>query len=237
MPDRLQERFQERRGVRDAEALEALAPGLRESLEAVDRLVPDLAASHARYVAEAETTPVMAASLELSRFLIAWCSTVQPLRIVDLGSGFTSYALRRWAETEGAGSKELLSVDDEVEWLGRSREFSARSGLDSEGFLTWGEFEGLAGARAGFDLVVNDFSSVRRRAELTDRVFGLVRRGGAVLCDDIQKARLWRAARQAARRQHFDGYSLRTYTLDRIGRFAWIGLKSSALPGRAPARA
>jgi len=47
-------------------------------------------------------------------------------------------------------------------------------------------------------------------------------RAGAIVCDDIQKARIWRAARSAARKSRFSGLSLREQTLDSTGRFAWL---------------
>jgi hypothetical protein len=55
--------------------------------------------------------------------------------------------------------------------------------------------------------------------------FALVRPGGAIICDDIHKARIWRAARNSMWRTGLQGWSLREETLDSIGRFALLAVR------------
>lgn len=225
LPDRLKVRAQARRGRADAIALSRELPALTETESVPNATIPDIAVRHAEYIRATGTNADMAASVELCRFLVQMCAAFRPGRIADLGSGITSWTLRTWRDAE-CPDCEVVSVDDNPDWLARSREFSAAAGTREDDFFTWDQF--LDGPAAGtrFDLVVYDFGSVRDRAALMQRAFDLVAPGGAIVCDDIQKARIWRAARSAARNSRFSGLSLREQTLDPTGRFAWLARHS-----------
>ena len=221
LPDRLKVRAQARRGRRDAVALHRQIPVLSGLESAPDRIIPDIVERHVEYIRTTGTNAEMAASIELCRFLVRWCEANRPGRIADLGSGITSWTLRTWRDSE-CRTCEVVSVDDNPTWLDRSREFSAAAGTGEDGFLIWGQFLEGPAVETRFDLVVYDFGSVRDRAALMQRAYDLVAPGGAIVCDDIQKARIWRAARTATRRSGFSGLSLREETLDSAGRFAWL---------------
>jgi len=222
LPDAWQERLLDREGRRDARRLLAREPRLEAALRASreagsgDDPVED---AYRAYVELPGPDPVMAASLPFARFLRAWCEAREPARVADLGSGFTSWVLRWWARD--GGPERLLSVDDDPEWLEVSRRFVRERGLGDGGFLSWEEF-----LRDGdrFDLLVWDFSGVKRRAVETRRASRRVAEGGALLFDDIHKARLWHRARWLDWLGPAEGYSLRAFTMDEFGRYAWLGL-------------
>lgn len=228
LPDRLKVRAQARRGRRDSRDLHRHLPGLASARSVADRIVPAIEARHADYVRATGTNAEMAASIELCRFLVEWCEVVRPDRIADLGSGITSWTLRTWRDSESATS-EIVSVDDDEAWLNRSREYSATAGTGDGGFVSWQSFLATPGVDSSFDLVVCDFGSVRDRARQMQRAFDLVAPGGAIICDDVQKARIWRAARAATRRSGFLGHSLREETLDSLGRFAWLAQRPAEI--------
>ena len=225
LPDRLKVRAQARRGRVDAVALQRELPALTETESVPDSIIPDIAVRHAEYIRATGTNEDMAASVELCRFLVQLCAVDKPRRIADLGSGITSWTLRTWRDAEHP-TCEVVSVDDNPDWLGRSREFSVAAGTGGADFFTWDQFLEGPAAETKFDLVVYDFGSVRVRTSLMQRAFDLVAPGGAIVCDDIQKARIWRAARSATRRSRFSGRSLREQTCDTKGRFAWLARHS-----------
>lgn len=225
LPDRLKVRAQARRGRTDAITLRGDCPALTGSESAPDTIIPAISVRHAEYIRATGTNTDMAASVELCRFLVQYCDAFHPERIADLGSGITSWTLRTWRDAE-CPSCSVISVDDNPDWLKRSREFSAAAGSGEDDFLTWEEFLEGPATRTQFDLVVYDLGSVRDRALLIQTAFDLVAPGGAIVCDDIQKARIWRAARSAARNSRFSGLSLREQTLDPTGRFAWLARHS-----------
>ena len=68
------------------------------------------------------------------------------------------------------------------------------------------------------------FIRAERLPDVLDRVDG----DGALVCDDIHKHRVWKAARSCAGAPGLDSYSLRAYTLDRWGRYAWLARRVGA---------
>jgi predicted O-methyltransferase YrrM len=226
LPDRLKVRAQARRGRRDLQSLSRRFDGLylnrASSDSAITDLLEELPDRLAEYIQVTGTDEVMAASIELCRFLVRWCEQQRPGRLVDLGSGITSWTLRSWRDRRSPEST-VISVDDHPDWLSRSRDFSRQAGTGDRNFLLWDEFQERHGSDR-FDLVVHDFGSVRVRARQMARAFALVRPGGAIVCDDIHKARIWRAARNSMWRTGLQGWSLREETLDSIGRFALLAV-------------
>lgn len=221
LPDPVQEWLLEREGERDAARLQERIPDLGEALARERGEVED---AYRAYLEGEEADPVMAASLPFSRFLLAWCRARRPGRIADLGSGFSSWVVRRWAQ-EAAGDVEVDSVDDDPVWLRRSEAFVRERGGPEGRFLSWRSFcrEAAEGAEP-YDLVVWDFGDVGTRARETPQAADRVAPGGTLLLDDVHKHRLWRAARRMRRRRGPEGYSLRAHTLDGYGRYAWLAL-------------
>lgn len=232
LPDVLQRRLLEREGRRDLGRLAERLPGLAEELGVgaaggdgerpgpgpADREPQDeLREAHGRYLSLGPTDPAMTASLPFADVLGAWCRALRPPRIAELGTGFSSWVVRRWAPP-GA---DVVSVDDDPEWLERSRTFVRGEGLPEGEFVTWETFRRRDRAH---DLVVWDFSDVRTRASATPEAADRVAPGGALLFDDAHKHRLWKRARRLARRPAVEGYSLHALTLDEHGRYAWLAL-------------
>jgi predicted O-methyltransferase YrrM len=204
-----------RRAARDREAVRRHFPGLQAALAGAARA--DLAAEHARYCREVSSDR-MAASLELSVFLRHWCATRDPARAIDLGSGFTSYVLRRHRAEDGDRC-EIWSVDDDPAWLERARAFVASHHLDVQHMVSWREFR--SARPHAFDLVVHDAGSMTFRAETLDAALDLAAPAGLVVLDDVHKSD-YRAVvleRLAARGLSF--LSLRDALRDRYGRYAY----------------
>ncbi len=224
LPDHLKLMAQARRGRRDRQRLFLEFAGLgvdaRSSECPVDRLIEEIPVRLDEYIGQTGTDEIMAASIELCRFLVRWCEARRPGRLVDLGSGITSWTLRAWRD-RCSPSSTVVSVDDDPAWLARSRAFSSEAGTGDREFLLWDDFLERFGSDR-FDLVVHDFGSVRERARQMSTAFDFVAPGGAIICDDIHKARIWRAARNSMWRAGWTGWSLREETLDSIGRFALL---------------
>lgn len=176
----------------------------------------DLAESYADYTSRISTGG-SAASLELSSLLLAVCRLLKPRRAVDLGSGFTSYVLRRHAR-EAGGDIEVLSVDDSPEWLSRTGDYLAEHGLERTGLLVWEDFE--ASGDSAFDLTVLDVRPIKRRVEQLPRLVGGLRPGGMILVDDVHKPHMVQPMLELVARHSWVCASLKSRTLDRHGRFA-----------------
>lgn len=173
--------FAERsRATRDADAVRAAFPWIDGVHAGPERAA--LAAEHARYCRDISSEK-MAADLGFSAFLQLWCLANKPKRVVDLGSGFTSFVLRRYAAK--AGGCEVWSVDDDAAWLGRTRDYLAEMEQDRAHLMVWSEF--IKTAPRDFDLVVHDAGSMQFRADNLGAALDLARSGGLVLLDDIHR--------------------------------------------------
>lgn len=168
------------------------------------------------------STPVMAASLELCALLLATARRLRPRRILDLGSGLSSYVLRSFAVESGTAS--VVTVDDDAAWLERSRAFLASRGLPTGEMHVWEAF--AATTPAPFDLVLHDLGTMRVRAATLPRVLELAAPDGIVVLDDLHPkgAPYCDIAPEACRRAGRTLYSLRPLSFDAIGRFAGIAI-------------
>lgn len=239
LPDVLQRRLLEREGHRDLARLGRRLPEVAAELGigtghgsegggdgrrpgVADRGPRDeLREAHGRYLSLGPTDPAMAASLPFADVLGALCRALRPRSVAELGTGFSSWVVRRWSP---AGA-EVVSVDDDPQWLERSRAFVRAEGLREGEFVPWETFRGR---ERRHDLVVWDFGGVRTRASATPEAADRVAAGGALLFDDVHKHRLWKRARRLARRRPVEGCSLHALTLDEYGRYAWLALFGDA---------
>jgi predicted O-methyltransferase YrrM len=202
-------------GARDARRLGREHP----RLAATGSAAGDLRALYERYVAEV-SSPEMAVSWESARYLRDLCEAVRPARVLDLGSGFSSLVLRRYAAAAGH-PVSVVSVDDDAQWLERTRDFLAEHGHSGDGELRlWDDFAGAPGEP--FDVVFHDLAyGERRETAMTTAVSALSARG-VIVFDDAQHLGHRRAAQRVAHDAGLATYSLYRRTLDGIGRFALL---------------
>lgn len=160
--------------------------------------------------------PNHAASLELIATLWLLAEDSGARRIIDLGSGFTSFILRTYA-AEHPGV-EVWSVDDSAEWLERTRGWLGEKGVSTAHLYTWDNL--MTQGRHDFDLVLHDMGMMDTRARcLTDAV-GLAREGGLVILDDVHMAEY--RAHVAKTLEGRTLWSLKRFTRDPITRYAWL---------------
>lgn len=176
---------------------------------------------HAAYVAGV-STPKMAMSLETAVLLHLLCVDARPRRLLDLGSGFSSFVLRRYAKETGA---EVTSVDDNGDWLARTAAFLADHDLSSDRLRHWDAF--VADPAPPYDLIFYDFSSMPVRRDNLPHALDWAA-GGIVVLDDLHKAPYADAARGLiARRPDLRLLPARGHTADRLGRFAGVVVPSA----------
>lgn len=202
---------------------------LRKRFPQIDRplsndLQQELAAEHAEYVASVSTAS-MAASLETATLLWRLCDAVKPTRLLDTGSGFSSFVLRRWAgEQEYAA---VWSVDDDAQWLERTRAFLASRKLTDRGLMTWEAF--AAQDNGPFDLVFHDMGTMATRIHSLPAVLRRVTPDtGVIVLDDTHNRKYVEAARVELKHCRATVLDAGSWTLDSFRRRATIacGLNS-----------
>ena len=67
------------------------------------------------------------------------CRAPTPTRVLDLGSGFSSLALRHYAASAGH-AVSVVSVDDNPRWLDTTRDYLEEHGYSAGELRPWSEF-------------------------------------------------------------------------------------------------
>ena len=208
------------RGTIDAIRIARRVPELRDYERLANLPRSTLHPLYQEYVTTVSNR-TMAVSFELAVFLTVLSTLSQPKRVLDLGSGFSSLVLRKFAR-EAGGDVAVWSVDDSPLWLEATRRFLDRHGMDVNHLLTWDEFE--AEEKAPFDLVLYDLGTMDTRAAKIGEVLPLVRRSGLLVLDDLHVSRYAWHVRAALQSAGLRSYSLMRFTLDEIGRFSMLVL-------------
>lgn len=207
-------------GWYDAFRLRLQLPGLRgyRSFQLIDSL--ELAQAHQAYISTV-SSPRWAVSLETSRFMVFLCTVLKPASILDLGSGFSSLAFR-WYQRQADGDNcRVVSVDEDSEWLLKTRQFCDSLSLGDAYFLTLSDFTQREPQK--YDLIFYDLTpTMDRRASKLHLVQRYAHERTIAILDDVHYGYYHSAVRKWVKENRFQGYSLRHYTLDFIGRYAML---------------
>lgn len=201
-------------GVRDAH------PELIPADEALLEAHQQIATAYRGYVRNVSPRQ-MAISYETACYVYALCKMRRPARIIEFGSGFSSYMLRRYQTTTDGCA--VVSVDDSAEWLRWSAQFCETHGLEADGFHLWPDYP-----PGPYDLVVYDFGSGEFRNEHFATATALVAPDGLIVYDDAQHVAHHAHMRQACAARRMDLFSVEEWTLDEWSRFAAVGIHTKA---------
>jgi predicted O-methyltransferase YrrM len=164
-----------------------------------------------------------AISLELALFMLELACERRPRRVLDLGSGFSSYVFRAYAAA--SGGCEVWSVDHDASWLEQTERFLASCGLPTDRMMPWDAFRaGLAtnGNSPGFELVLHDMATVESRIATVEHALALVQPGGAMVVDDMDVDAYREATRALVARTGASYEDVRGATLDERRRYSWV---------------
>jgi predicted O-methyltransferase YrrM len=163
----------------------------------------------------------MAASLELAAFLFSVCKINQYTKLMDVGSGFSSFVFRFYAkQTPGV---MVYSIDDDAEWLEKTKHYLNEHSLNTDDMLTVEDFMQLN--EGGFDCILHDMNFVEVRIQYVDFVFRSAKKNGLIIMDDVHKMDYRFALLKKLKPLEASCFTLRDMTKDNFGRFAYAVLK------------
>lgn len=163
----------------------------------------------------------MALSIETCAYLWWLCDVKAATVAADLGSGFSSYVLRRYAAESGL-PVIVHSVDSDPEWLERSRRFCLDHGRDGDGFMTGDAWLNIDDE---YDVVLNDYDKGEVREEFAGYGADRLKPSGVIVFDDAQnRSHLFNMATTCVGRD-MELFALVDQTMDEVGRFAMAGVK------------
>ncbi len=191
---------------------------LRNSSQKIKEVTTALRHDYKEYVKQI-TTLDMAISLKTAVFLRIFCEGFKPKRILDLGSGFSSFVLRSYAATQNG--VEVWTVDDSPEWLERTRVYLTLHNLSTTKLILWNKFQ--EGLFDPFDLILYDIGNMTLRCNSLHFVLKLIKkRRGVVILDDMHKAPFRKYVSDTLNRCSCSHSDLSMYTRDELGRYCWI---------------
>lgn len=221
---KLRERLRDRQDLGSHRWSHPRLPDGSDDARKLDRLRRKLEGAWSEYT-ESVSIPNAAVSLELAALLAYLTDGLGPDDgpVWDLGSGFSSWVLRR-PETEPG--PRIVSCDDHPDWLDKTREYLASKGIDpGDDLRLWRGATETLGPPADSpppSLVLHDLGVPETRARELPALLDLAGPDTLVIVDDVHKAVIRRAALAEIERRDLAVASLLPWTWDRWGRHAWL---------------
>ena len=157
-------------------------------------------------------------SCEQAAFVLNACRVLQPRRLVDFGSGFSSYVLRKYAQE----SRQCMvwSVDDDEQWMLKTIQFLREQGLPTDGVMMAEAFF-TQHQNDRFDFIFYDLGNMRTREDYFERMLPLRSEQSMAMIDDVHKQDYRSFVVKVLKEQGIPYYNLKNITLDEYGRYAF----------------
>ena len=169
------------------------------------------------------STEIMAISLELSVFCLLIFDIIRPKKIVDFGSGYSSYVFRSSTSIIGGNYQPTIwSVDDSAEWIDKTKTFLVSHNISSDNVITWDEF--IKQNLDPFDLILYDLGGFEFRKENLEQIIKLCDNNGMIIFDDMHSAEYGRYLNKILKKSNCTCYDIRYYTKDKFGRYSKLAV-------------
>lgn len=172
------------------------------------------------YVREV-SSPNMATSLELAALQYAICKANSYTKLLDMGSGLSSFVFRLYAK-ENPGVT-VFSVDDDEAWLQKTKLFLIEHGLNTDNILLLDEF--LKSKENEFDFILHDLNFVEVRINFVELMLRTAQRNGLLIFDDVHKPDYLFSLLSILKKEPVHIYDLKPVTIDSFGRYALAVVK------------
>lgn len=173
------------------------------------------------YYVEEVSLANMAASLELAAFMYTFCTLNHPAKLLDMGSGFSSFVFRLYAKENP--NVQVFSVDDDAVWLEKTKDFLALHQLNTEDFYTLNQF--LKTTETEFDCILLDLNFVEVRINYVERMLEIAKSNGIIIFDDVHKPDYLFELLVKLKDKNIKAFDLKPITLDQYKRFALAIIK------------
>jgi len=160
----------------------------------------------------------MAISYEMAMYLWTEIKQRKSTRILDLGSGFSSFIFRSYQESvEGC---RVISVDTSADWLLKSNEFLEKNNLDVSEIYTFDEFKELP--YETYDFILYDLGNMKTRSDNLEFILNFADKNCPVIVDDVHKKPYMDVVIETANRLKKKIVNIKPETFDSYGRFALL---------------
>lgn len=160
-----------------------------------------------------------AASIETAALLDLFARNTGATRILDLGSGFSSYVLRKY-QKDCPNEVDVWSVDSDQMWLEKTKEYLHQNELNTNNMFHWDQF--VKQFNGKFDLVFLDMRPISARVEWIERLHNALNINGLLIVDDVHKDHLMTPILSIYSGRFDQLVNLKNITLDSLGRYALL---------------
>ncbi len=179
-----------------------------------------LHAAYQDYVSQFSSS-LISLSLNRASFLFFFSQLIQAKNILDLGSGFSSYVFRMYAQQAGLGV--VTSVDDSDSWLMETQRFLTRYNIESTQLLSLHQYVESNKDNPSADLCLLDLGDIALRQQLLPDLFYAVENHQMLLViDDFHVPVYRRFITKLCMETNITVYSLRKATRRRLSHMALI---------------
>jgi predicted O-methyltransferase YrrM len=145
------------------------------------------------------------------------CNILKPMRILDLGSGFSSFTFNFYKKNT-TSKPEIWSVDDSAEWLEKTNDFLTGNKISINNLMTWDSFSKKDWEP--FDFILHDLGRMDVRMKVFEKVISYAKPGGIIVLDDVHKKDYMSFVKQKLKQMNLNYYNLESFTMDKFKRFA-----------------
>lgn len=168
----------------------------------------------------------MAASPEILSILYSICEILKPKKVLDMGSGISSYVFRLY-QKKSSNDCIVYSIDDDEAWLKKTEAFLENHSLNTENLMTLEDFKQIS--HPVFDLIFHDLNFVEERIKHIDFLVDIISPEGAIIFDDVHKINYFKNLTKILRRRNLHIKSLKKESLDNFRRFAILASNNERL--------
>jgi len=166
------------------------------------------------------STRGMAVSMQTMQIMFRLCQHLGPSHILDAGSGFSSYGFRKYQQMFDPDVK-VVTVDDNVVWLDRTRWFLDSERLSTEHLHSLQVFMERV-PHEYYDIIFYDLGTGKVRRENLPLFMKYRHGAGYMILDDMHQRENLALAKKLAEEWGLDFVELKEETMDEYGRWAGV---------------
>lgn len=166
------------------------------------------------------STPDMTISFKSSMYIMYLLETINPITVLDLGSGFTSFLCRLYKKNHP--KVYVVSVDDDVAWLEQTTQFLKDNFLDISDCLTLDNLLHTTD-NMEFEFVIYDLGDMETRIRYLPSLVRFVsKKRNLIFIDDLHKFGFLDAVKHFASMKAESFLQKKMHTIDKYGRYAGV---------------
>jgi len=164
----------------------------------------------------------MAISFELASFMWKYINKHKCIKILDLGSGYSSFVFRYYQKSNAPSKCKVVSVDTSMEWLTQTNKFLSNNDLNLDHLYTFEDFKTKRMPVKKYDFILYDLGNMSARSENLEYILSFADTGCPIIIDDVHKSVYRKKVEETVNKLKKHIVDIKPKTLDAFGRYAYM---------------